>query len=285
MKQLTLAVDVGIVLYGLEAVMDASLLIRAIRKRVEELTRSAREFYEDPKPKGLMGLDRTPPGLTNVLRELCVDILRLIADQDDEILPEQQLQVLHKFVKEKARYAQYQPNKGETEALSGCFDLGKLELLACFSKNECCNLLALAHEIGHLIDHYVYDPPLPDFRAWLEKTADSPEDGETVSRCYEELMTLTGTTEQQEKSEVRADLLSIGVLIISGLFDYRAVIDSWKRWSGPEHKRPRDMLSNILAKQPAENIDWIAKAREAMQLNSMRSGLVLESYFDILFPE
>ena len=103
-----------------------------------------------------MGLDRTPPGLTDVLRELCVDVLSLIADQDNQILSGQQLQVLQKFVKGKARYIQYRPDKGKTEVLSGRFDRDTLRLSACFSKDESCNLLTISHEIGHLIDDYVY---------------------------------------------------------------------------------------------------------------------------------
>ena len=100
------------------------------------------------------------------------------------------------------------------------------------------------------------------------RAIDDPEDDETLNKCYEELKDHTETMEQQEKSELRADLLSIGVLIISGLSKYRAVMDCWGKWSGPEHKRPRTMLSNILVRRMPEGINWIAKSREAMQLNS-----------------
>lgn len=264
--------------------MAISLLAEAIRKRVEELTRSAREFYEGPRPKGLMGLDRTPPGLTDVLRELCVDVLSLIADQDNQILSGQQLQVLQKFVKGKARYIQYRPDKGKTEVLSGRFDRDTLRLSACFSKDESCNLLTISHEIGHLIDDYVYYPPSANFRTWIERAADDPEDDETLNKCYEELKDHTETMEQQEKSELRADLLSIGVLIISGLSKYRAVMDCWGKWSGPEHKRPRTMLSNILVRRMPEGINWIAKSREAMQLNSKQPALTLETSLNVLYP-
>ena len=63
MNQLTFRGYIVIVLYDLEAPMAISLLAEAIRKRVEELTRSARDLYEGPRPKGLMGLNQTPQAL------------------------------------------------------------------------------------------------------------------------------------------------------------------------------------------------------------------------------
>ncbi len=264
---------------------NEKVLIGSIRKNLEELTRAAEAFYDSRRARNKVGVFSDRSGQTSTLSAICLNILRLINSRSDSLLTEQQLYVLEGFVTTLTEYVQYTIKGERTDMLDGCVRPDQLKLTVCFSRNQIFNLVCVAHEIGHLI-HFLYDPPHKLFWDYVSKIVNDGEDYQTVwYRWIDVIQKEEKSTdiEQEYKSELIADSVSIGVLKACDLFDLGELRRAWKEWSADQHIAPRTKLAAFLEQNPRKRIHWFEKARDGIRIYDTRPDISFDVYFDKLF--
>ena len=211
-------------------------------------------------------------------KNLIQNILDLIAAKNGCLLNLHKLNVLKKLADRTTRY------DSRRDITQSCFDPAYLQIKIGSSTDGLSTLLVFSHEVGHLIDCYIYNHPHPSFPEWIQRTAEG--DDTAFQECYYALRSQPEPAfQQKEKEELAAYMVSLGVADACGCFDAArlSLLENSETNEPDHHAEPKRLLFDICEHYPS--IHWLDKARKAMHLNLVNPELDVRALADHVFDK